>query len=637
MLKYKMLTMIFISKADFICIINPIRNQIQTNMKRSLFTLAILTLLSLAGWGQNNVGINDDNSAAKASAMLDVYSTTKGLLIPRVALTSTTTAAPVTSPEASLLIYNTATTGDVSPGYYYWNGSTKWVRLTGSTDPQHLSNTVSKSANSTLLKTENMVFASGNITLTLPTVTSADDGLAIAIKNVGTYTDLITVIPEAGKAIDANSSSLLTRWQGKTYIAKGSSWILLEKEAHAENQLEVNASGSFTTIAEVVAFLNAHMTAPVVVELGAGTYSVAATQTINLAYPVTFKGISFGETTIAAAAGVSGTPLFTCATECYFKQLTFTAYANTSGNDAIRFTGSGTYNEVKDCYFSGFNRGVVATNNNEIWIFETDFDLCAGAGVEIAAGTASGGSIKLSECDFTQCAKGVNLLSAVAEIVSIINCTFYNKSGGSDIGILYTPATFTSFAAMYITNNAWNNQGTYISGFDFARSDGRDANAFLVNNAGKENENPHCKLNVNNNASSTTITNSGTYYKAVWSANTSVYTCKWTIGSTGPTSGNRILFQPNNGGDVWAVITGNISVNNSNRVITIAVVKNGITTTRYGETDLRVTTASQPFQFSTVIYIPDLAKNDYLELYCTSSSGGDVVVFQDLQWFANTQ
>ncbi|MDY0135371.1 MAG: hypothetical protein RBS14_06775, partial [Atribacterota bacterium] len=56
----------------------------------------------------------------------------KGLLIPRVALTSTSSASPITSPATSLLIYNTATAGDVTPGYYYWNGSA-WVRFaTGS-------------------------------------------------------------------------------------------------------------------------------------------------------------------------------------------------------------------------------------------------------------------------------------------------------------------------------------------------------------------------------------------------------------------------------------------------------------------------------------------------------------------------
>jgi hypothetical protein len=53
----------------------------------------------------------------------------KGLLIPRVALTSTTSTSPITTPVAtSLLVYNTATTGDVTPGYYYWTGS-KWMRL----------------------------------------------------------------------------------------------------------------------------------------------------------------------------------------------------------------------------------------------------------------------------------------------------------------------------------------------------------------------------------------------------------------------------------------------------------------------------------------------------------------------------
>jgi len=100
---------------------------------------------------------------------------------------------------------------------------------------------------------------------------------------------------------------------------------------------------------------------------------------------------------------------------------------------------------------------------------------------------------------------------------------------------------------------------------------------------------------------------------------------------------NRITYQPNNGVDAWAIITGNISVNNSNRVITIAIFKNGSTTTRFGETDLRITTSNQPFQFSTVIYVPGLAKDDYLEVGVTSANNGDIVRFQDVQWFTNSQ
>ncbi len=58
---------------------------------------------------------------------LDVTSTTDGFVPPRIALANTTTAT-VTTPTTSELVYNTATAGDVTPGYYYWDG-TKWVRL----------------------------------------------------------------------------------------------------------------------------------------------------------------------------------------------------------------------------------------------------------------------------------------------------------------------------------------------------------------------------------------------------------------------------------------------------------------------------------------------------------------------------
>jgi hypothetical protein len=76
------------------------------------------------------VGIGSSAFTPDASAMLEVQATNKGLLIPRVALTQTTSASPVTNPATSLLVYNTATVNDVTPGYYYWDG-TKWVRLVG--------------------------------------------------------------------------------------------------------------------------------------------------------------------------------------------------------------------------------------------------------------------------------------------------------------------------------------------------------------------------------------------------------------------------------------------------------------------------------------------------------------------------
>jgi hypothetical protein len=71
-------------------------------------------------------------------------------------------------------------------------------------------------------------------------------------------------------------------------------------------------------------------------------------------------------------------------------------------------------------------------------------------------------------------------------------------------------------------------------------------------------------------------------------------------------------------------------VNSNNRVITVGIVKNGLTTTRYGETSLRVTTANQPFQFSTVIHLEDAQEGDYFELHCSSVNSGDITRFQDI-------
>ena len=68
----------------------------------------------------------------------EINSTTNGFIPPQVALTSTSTSAPVVNPQtagapiAGTEIYNTATAGSggtaVTPGYYYWDGSL-WVRL----------------------------------------------------------------------------------------------------------------------------------------------------------------------------------------------------------------------------------------------------------------------------------------------------------------------------------------------------------------------------------------------------------------------------------------------------------------------------------------------------------------------------
>lgn len=96
--------------------------------RKVLLFLVSLVTVSLISQAQIGIGTTSPN----ASAQLDVTSSTKGFLPPRVSLTATNAASPITSPANGLLVYNTATAGsspnNVTPGYYYWDGSS-WQRV----------------------------------------------------------------------------------------------------------------------------------------------------------------------------------------------------------------------------------------------------------------------------------------------------------------------------------------------------------------------------------------------------------------------------------------------------------------------------------------------------------------------------
>ncbi len=91
-----------------------------------LFSSASVSLL-----GQVGIGTTSPNS----SAQLDVSSSSKGFLPPRIALSNVSDNSTISNPATGLLIYNTATAGtapsNVIPGYYYWNG-TKWALISSS-------------------------------------------------------------------------------------------------------------------------------------------------------------------------------------------------------------------------------------------------------------------------------------------------------------------------------------------------------------------------------------------------------------------------------------------------------------------------------------------------------------------------
>jgi hypothetical protein len=101
------------------------------NIRPLIVLIAIVIGITTSAQSQN-VGINSTGDTPNSSAMLDVSAANKGLLIPNVSLTGTTDGTTIAAPATSLLVYNTSTVSDVTPGYYYNSGTTTtpvWKQL----------------------------------------------------------------------------------------------------------------------------------------------------------------------------------------------------------------------------------------------------------------------------------------------------------------------------------------------------------------------------------------------------------------------------------------------------------------------------------------------------------------------------
>lgn len=106
------------------------------NLKRNLSSILLfISVFHFTSYSQN-VAINTTGNNPDISAMLDIVSSDKGLLIPRVSLTSITDNTTITSPATSLLVFNTneSLTGNNADGAgYYYNAGTpaspSWTKL----------------------------------------------------------------------------------------------------------------------------------------------------------------------------------------------------------------------------------------------------------------------------------------------------------------------------------------------------------------------------------------------------------------------------------------------------------------------------------------------------------------------------
>lgn len=145
--------------------------------KRRLPASFLMSLLLLCGvlpqMTSAQVKIGNNPEAINPNSLLELESTNKGLLAPRVALTDATNVAPLTAPVPSgMIVYNSGTA--LPAGFYFWNGA-KWLAV--QTSESGRSNFVLVKSAADLPAPEN-----GTITLKAGTTYEVNGTIALASK-----------------------------------------------------------------------------------------------------------------------------------------------------------------------------------------------------------------------------------------------------------------------------------------------------------------------------------------------------------------------------------------------------------------------------------------------------------------------
>ena len=165
-------------------------------MKKILILLAIFTTVATMA---QSVGINADGSVANASAMLDVNSTTKGFLPPRMTYAQ---REAITSPAIGLMIYCTDC-GNGEPQYY---SGAEWKNMIGGTATTvvavapTITTTAVSSIGTTTASSGGVITADGGASVTqrgLVWSTSTNPTIALSTKTedgtgTGTYTSALS-------------------------------------------------------------------------------------------------------------------------------------------------------------------------------------------------------------------------------------------------------------------------------------------------------------------------------------------------------------------------------------------------------------------------------------------------------------
>ena len=288
----------------------------------------------------SNAQVGIGTTSPNASSVLDLTSTTQGLLLPRIALTGTANATPLSGHVAGMLVYNTATVSDVLPGLYL-NDGTKWgfVTVSGGLSPTSggtavisavdcsgaVSGTLTEGiAASGVTKTVTATVATaGSYSVNTPTVNGITWSATGTFAGTGTQT--ITLTSSGTPTAATTSTFTLSTTPSCSFNATTALAPDAIRSALSTNQAAYIAAASNTWVAVTKAEFDQVALISGAAKYGYTDAAIAATG-FNSAQPIGTK------TTMSYATGSTGTNL----TGGYIVAVSFIPYYATSTSNGFK-------------------------------------------------------------------------------------------------------------------------------------------------------------------------------------------------------------------------------------------------------------------------------------------------------------
>ncbi len=396
-----------------------------------------------------------------------------------------------------------------------------------------------------------------------------------------------------------------------------------------KNRITVShATGAvFSSIKAAFDRIASHDSSSYEILVDAGEWEIDDTITISSSYPLSMRWLWYDVTLLVAAPGLKGKPMFDVKTDIDFNAFsidgsTLDTYGDDLNEDGFNISDPWHFIQLNDIWIYGYNRGIDIQSDSELRVFNWTISDNKAYGVYI-----SGGDYRSAMSDYDNNHVNAYLYAGSGNMFSTEHDSYYNGASWT-IDILYNPIKYVNYVYIAIFDNSFQPWHIPFSGADFSTE--RDADIEVNGNIGVEDFRPHAKVNLINGTSSYAYSaNTRTPLKYTISNS---YTKKFAISNTGTAT----FLSSHEKSLMMGISIGLQATVNNPTNIDVAIVKNGDTANPYAIVPLTTDQANRTFNVSTNVYLTEVNKNDYFQIYVKLDTAKTLII-KSVNWFIESR